>query len=92
VPPLYPTTGPRGPLSTLYPRTYPTSIIDVTPYLDLNQTIVLKRGDTLHLLACRYRATVAKLQKLNHLGSGTGLVAGRTFIVPREFLLQKGCR
>jgi hypothetical protein len=92
---LYPTyTG--YPLPTGYPGLPlpgidPTSIIG-PPHLDLTGTIVLRRGDTLALLACRYHTTVAELRRLNDLGGSTRLIAGAPFRVPLVFATGGTCR
>jgi Zn-dependent protease with chaperone function/LysM repeat protein len=46
--------------------------------------IVVRPGDTLSLLACRYGTTVAVLQEMNDLGRSTVLDAGKTIIVPER--------
>ena len=44
--------------------------------------ITARRGDTLSLLACRYRTSVAVLQALNNLGTSTTIKAGERLVVP----------
>jgi Zn-dependent protease with chaperone function len=44
--------------------------------------IMVRRGDSLSLLACRYRTSVRTLQRINSLGTSTALDAGKDLVVP----------
>ena len=44
--------------------------------------ITVQSGNTLSLLACRYRTSVTKLQELNNLGTATVIKAGQQLLVP----------
>ena len=44
--------------------------------------ITVAPGDTLSLLACRYRTSVTAVQELNNLGTSTTIKAGEQLVVP----------
>jgi Zn-dependent protease with chaperone function len=45
-------------------------------------TVVVRPGDTLSALACRYQTTVAYLEKLNNLGPSSVLQVGQVLLIP----------
>jgi Zn-dependent protease with chaperone function len=72
----------------------PGFIRDCPPPLGAHQLctiIVVRSGDTLSQLACRYQVSVQTLQQLNGLGQSTALIAGHTLIVPFSVLKTVGC-
>jgi hypothetical protein len=46
--------------------------------------ITVAPGDTLSLLACRYRTSVTALQEQNNLGTSTTIKAGEQLVVPDQ--------
>jgi LysM repeat protein len=54
--------------------------------------ITAQPGDTLSLLACRYRTTVTVLQELNNLGTSTTIKAGEQLVVPDPKNGPAACR
>jgi Zn-dependent protease with chaperone function/LysM repeat protein len=52
------------------------------PKLPLETTVVVKPGDSLSALACRYQTTIRMLQEMNHLGTSTLIVPGERLNVP----------
>lgn len=63
------------------------------PKLKLATSIVVKPGDSLGSIACRYQTTVRTLQKLNHLGRSTSIAAGQRLRVPNFgiFSITENC-
>ena len=54
-------------------------------------TVTVERGQTLSLLACRYRTSVAVVQELNNLGASTTIDAGDKLTVPVPENGQAAC-
>jgi LysM repeat protein len=52
------------------------------PKLPLVTSIVVRPGDSLGAVACRYQTTVRVLQRMNHLGTSTRIDAGQRLRVP----------
>ena len=48
------------------------------------QTYVVRRGETLHIIAKKFGTTVAELQTTNHLNPRVYIRAGRTLIIPSQ--------
>jgi Zn-dependent protease with chaperone function len=72
-PPAFPImlpSAPRFTISCAAVFAMPCTVITVQP------------GDTLSLLACRYRTTVPTLQSINDLGDSTAITAGERLSVP----------
>jgi LysM repeat protein len=46
------------------------------------ETVTVQTGDTLSLLACRYRTTIPVLQGMNDLVASTVITAGERLHVP----------
>jgi Zn-dependent protease with chaperone function len=82
----------EGPQLPLYPTWNLWPSLPRVEYVDV--PIIVKRGDTLTKIACRYHTTVRTLQKLNDMGSRTSLSAGQTLLVPGRptGIVDAGCR
>lgn len=74
----YPLRVPKGAGPVLSAK---LSTIPAAPEV-LEQTVTVRKGDTLSRFAARYRVSVAEIQKANRLGSGTTLRIGQRLVVP----------
>jgi LysM repeat protein len=54
-------------------------------------SIVVRPGDSLSLLACRYETTVSLLQAVNSLGTSTHIVVGQHLFVLAPLGLTRAC-
>ncbi len=83
-----------SPLASVRPGIYlPQSPLPVPGLLKprLLTTIVVRPGDSLSALACRYLTTVRVLQEMNHLGQSTLIVAGQRLSVPATLGIAGTC-
>jgi Zn-dependent protease with chaperone function/LysM repeat protein len=99
VPPLIPsyTAGPprnpdylSSPGTGITVRPLPLPALSV-PKMRLVTVIVVKPGDSLSALACRYHTTIRILQEMNHLGQSTLIVPGQRLSVPIAFGILGAC-
>ena len=89
----YPVTFPVAlPTAIFVPLPEQTSVC-VVPAVGASCIVITAQpGDTLSLLACRYRTTVTVLQELNDLGTSTSIKAGEQLVVPDPKNGPAACR
>jgi Zn-dependent protease with chaperone function/nucleoid-associated protein YgaU len=99
-PPLSPLIG-TGMGAGLGASAYPTSGYVPLPPIDLQRllnsiesqtSVTVRPGDTLSLLACRYRTTVRMLQEINGLGDSDRIRTGQRVRVPATTGTSSACR
>jgi len=88
-------TDPAGPYSLLVPadtaEAFRTSVIQLTDDQRLNtKEYAVRRGDTMNLVARRFRTTAQELRELNNLPSKGALLVGTALRVPSESNLLPG--
>jgi membrane-bound lytic murein transglycosylase D len=76
--PAYPLRVPKGAGPALSAR---LSSIPAAPEV-YEQTVTVRKGDTLGRFAARYKVSVAEIQKANRLGTKTTIQVGQRLVVP----------